>query len=37
MSTENKKIYEVPMIEVTEFSTEDTIASSGAALVEELW
>ncbi|WP_276208424.1 hypothetical protein [Acholeplasma equirhinis] len=40
MSTENKKQYEVPMIEIIEFNTKNSIAESvgqhGAGFFEEM-
>jgi len=34
---EKKKVYEEPVIEITEFSFEESIAVSGAGLAEEIW
>lgn len=37
VNEKKKQVYEEPVIDVTEFRLEDSIASSGAGLMEELW
>jgi len=34
---QDKRVYETPTFDFFEFSTEDSIATSGASFYEEIW